>query len=262
MYITEFHENGHWGPIDLLNDSITENLLAEFEICTKKYTYLGPESDDNYSINDYWKDLGSDVHWFKSLHLLMPSVRKLAYHPKLITLITQILGDNVILWGSQIIQKAPGDDHKWHVDVETFKWPSVNVWIGLENTNENASLKIISKSHTFNHTPQMLCDEEGLNLIDDGKIIKAALRLNNGAKLFVPNCKNGQAVFFYGKAWHGSFNQTNKLRTAILLQYSTPASKIQIPMTFTNPIIWHSFCPPCLMICGKDGYKLNSYIDL
>lgn len=259
--ISSYQEEGYLGPLDLLTNAESEEILNEFDVCIKDHAYLGPNKDKNYDIKQYWQDLGPNVHWFKSLHLLMPSIRKLALNPVLLDMVEPVLGKDIMLWGSQIIRKGPGEDHKWHVDVETLDWDSINVWISLKNTSEKATVKIISRSHTFDYTPQQLEKEDSLDLKDNKKVLSRAQQENTGAELHIPSPNEGQVILFHGKTWHGSFNISDQERTSILMQYSSPRSKVKIPTTFSNPIIWHDYAPPCIMVRGMDRYQLNNYIS-
>jgi len=255
-----YQEHGYLGPLDLLTSIEVEEIIDEFDVCINNYPYLGPNIDKNYDVGQYWKDLGANVPWFKSLHSLMPSIRKLAFNPILLDMIELILGKNIILWGSQIIRRGPGEDHKWHVDVETLAWDSINAWISLKNTSEKATIKIVTGSHVFSCTPQQLEKEFSLDLKNNEKVISIAKRQNIFSDIHMPVSSDGQVILFHGKAWHGSFNTSDKERTSLLMQYSTPASKIKIPTRFSIPIAWHDYSPPCILVRGEDSFQINNYI--
>lgn len=261
--VKSYKKNGYIGPDDLLEKNQTSRILEEFYNCINIYPYMGPgENKYHQNIKQYWKELGPDTHWFKSMHLLLPTVRELAKNEYLLKLIKPILGPDVMLWGSQIISTKPGQHHKWHIDVETLEWDSINIWISLKNTSIDATLKIISKSHYFNHTPQSLEEKKLLDLSDDKKVLEWAMKENLKSELIIPSPKEGQVILFHGRTWHGSFNMSNKERTSILLQYSNPRVRVKIPKTFSEPVVWHSFRPPCLMVHGKDRFNKNSFINM
>lgn len=262
MNIKFYQENGYAGPYDLLEATQISRILDDFDNCLKDHPYMGPgEHEYREDIARYWSDLGPNTHWFKSAHVLMPTVRELAKNMSLLELLKPMFGPDIMLWGSQIIAMKSNQHHKWHIDVETLEWDSINIWISLRNTSEKATLKIVSKSHHFNNAPQLLEEKGLIDLSDDIHVLDWAKKEDPSAELIIPSPKEGQVIFFHGKTWHSSFNISEKQRTSILLQYSTPAVKVKIPSTFIEPVVWHSFRPPCLIVNGEDKFKKNVFLN-
>lgn len=248
-----------YGPVELLDEEGRLLLLRDYEDCLVRNDYLkSGKSDEEYV--QYWEKLGTETYWFKSFHHFIPRVREIARHPSIVESLRAVLGPNIILWGSQILRKKPGRAHSWHTDVEAIEWKTVNVWVSLENTSELASLKLISGSAQLSVTPELLSSEDGLNLEDDDAVLSAARRHDPNAELRVPIIAEGEAVFFDGRTWHGSFNIGSETRTALLLQYSTPDVKVKIPTTFDRPVNWHSYSPPCMLVSGEDLHSVNRLV--
>ncbi|MEO8164832.1 MAG: phytanoyl-CoA dioxygenase family protein [Betaproteobacteria bacterium] len=76
-----------------------------------------------------------------------------ARHPGILDLVSQLLGEDIILWGSQVFCKPPltGKAIPWHQDGQY--WPirpiaTCSVWIALDDaTPENGCMRYIPGSH-------------------------------------------------------------------------------------------------------------------
>ena len=73
--------------------------------------------------------------------------------PELLDIVEQLIGPDIIIWGSRIFSKGPktGRSTPWHQDGEY--WPirplaTATLWIAIDDcTEENGCLKILSGSH-------------------------------------------------------------------------------------------------------------------
>ena len=78
---------------------------------------------------------------------------KFAMYPEIINEVKQLIGDDIILWGSSLFCKKEknGKETPWHQDGEY--WPikpleSVTVWLSIDEvTDENGPLQYIPGSH-------------------------------------------------------------------------------------------------------------------
>lgn len=82
-----------------------------------------------------------------------PRLLELAQSPDLLDMVEQLIGPDVIMWGSQVFSKKAGDGLAipWHQDGQY--WPirplaSVTVWIAVDaSTVENGCLRVVPGSH-------------------------------------------------------------------------------------------------------------------
>ena len=261
--IYNLKEKGFTRSFPLLKTQSLKNIIEEFHVIIKSFPYLGPWSGlDKQITKNYWDDVVDTVPWFKSLHYYSPLVRELAQSPTIVNKVTQFLGNDLILWGSQIIVKSKDQNHRWHVDVETFEWPSINVWVALKNVTPKSSLKIIPSSHKFERSPQDYIASHNADLNNDKQILTIAESIRTDSKIENLNLIDGEFVIFQGGIWHGSDNSTNDSRYALLLQYSSPKHLVKVPTTFDKPIKWHSARPPVMLISGIDTFKINNFINI
>ncbi len=187
--------------------------------------------------------LKAPTSYYKSLHYFSSEIRSLARHPEILKILRKILGNEIILWGSCLVEKVPKQNHRWHRDVEHLRWPGLSVWIALENVNEMSFLRIARRSH----------QEQQLNNFEP--IDESCVEIHPAV---------GDFVVFDGKTLHASINESTKPRMALLLQYTIPSSQIQIPLGFQDPLQWDStvVLPVDLVSGGLDVVSPNYILDL
>ena len=77
----------------------------------------------------------------------------LARDPRIVELVSGVIGDDIVLWGCHVFCKPAGDGYEtpWHQD--GHYWPirplaNCTVWVALEpSTVENGCLRVIPRSH-------------------------------------------------------------------------------------------------------------------
>jgi hypothetical protein len=152
----------------------------------------------------------------------------------LLSLLKPLLGDNIVLWGASVIERKPGQAHVWHTDIESSapEGGFVSVWIGIENTSRESSLRLVTRSHLFGKCIQQVVQEKGLRrgeaTAED--VLAWARELDMDAELVQPDASNGEAIVFDGRLWHASQNdRTEGRRVALLLQYAAAEKEVRIP---------------------------------
>ena len=156
----------------------------------------------------------------------------------------------------------PGEAHPWHTDIETSSadGTAVSVWIGLENAR--TALKLIPGSHWFAKSLQQRAGEAGFRRGEptDEIVQQWAHAEDRHATVINPPMEDGEAIFFDGRLWHGSMNASNEARTALVLQYATPATRIRMP----DPSVleWpfrfrDDEDPPCIVVSGNGNDSRN-----
>lgn len=193
---------------------------------------------------------------------------EIATHPEIIDVVAELLGRDIMLWGASIQTRRPGVAHPWHCDIESSSPSSqtVAVWIGLENTTRDSSLKIVPFSHHFGVTIQEMRHHAGKGReqapIDD--ILGWARERDVRAEVLGLDMTDGEALFFDGRLWHGSHNVFGRTRHALLLQYAPPDDPIRIPDL--NFLDWPFKeldvpRPPCLLLRGRDRAGVNRIVS-
>lgn len=100
---------------------------------------------------------GGDSYSISTAHLKYGKVYDLLTHPRLIAVVQDLLGPNLIAWGSHYFCKMPRDGKPvaWHQDASY--WPlspskAVTVWLAIDDADrENACMKFIAGSQHVGH---------------------------------------------------------------------------------------------------------------
>ncbi len=131
--LKQFEEQGYIGPYNLFHPAQIDTI---FRRCNKYPNLLLP--------------------WLKSRHTVVREMAKTAMHPRIIEKAVSLLGPDVLLWGSIIINQKPSGKHAMHVDAEHVTWDGITVWVAMQNVVSGASFSVIPGSHLFNISPQQL----------------------------------------------------------------------------------------------------------
>ena len=193
--------------------------------------------------------------WAKSLHAYVPEFFDVACHPALVDRVESILGPDVLAWGASITVRKPGQVHRWHVDVEHRRWRGITAFIGLSGTSPASGLKLISGSQGISEMPQ------SLGVKDDAAAEAAARSFHDSARLIAPPMREGEFLLFDGPLWHGSKNDTQTARYGLLIQYTVPSERVQIPLNCDEPLRWGENGPPCVLIRGTDHFQNNPLVE-
>ena len=134
--IRQYNETGYLMPFSGLDDQEIRETRAFFDGVLAAYIELGKTS---YSIS--------------TAHLRFSRIYQLVHHPRIVTIVADLLGPNVVCWGSHFFCKMPRDGKRvpWHQD-STY-WPlsptkTVTVWLAIDDADpENANMKFIPRSH-------------------------------------------------------------------------------------------------------------------
>jgi hypothetical protein len=247
-----FEEEGYLGPFPLIEprevNSVTEQLRKAF--FPRRWQRLLRRALDSMRKN-------SPMRWYKGGHISAPQIFSIAADPAIVDRIESLIGSDILLWGSVLIDKQPGDDHGWHADVEHIEWEGVSVWIGLSGVTPLSSISVIARSHRIDNYPQRLMIESGLDQHSDDAVLKAAQAIDPKCQLLHLDIKPGEFILFAGRTWHEARHLSTGVRTSVVFQYSQPSAKIRMPLTYSPPVMWHNSPPPCCLIRGRDTAGIN-----
>jgi quercetin dioxygenase-like cupin family protein len=207
------------------------------------------------------------LDWAKGHAASSRAFYEIAALPAIVEVVAGLLGDEALLWGASIVDRAPGEAHPWHCDIESSHPTdgTVSVWIGLQQTSPQTTLHIVPGSHRFGVTVQELQFRHGLTRADTttDDVVRWARHWDLDAGALPLDMTDGEAVFFDGRLWHASHNASGATRRALLLQYARPGFPIRIPdlTSLDWPFRQVEFPrPPCLLLRGDTDPAVNRIV--
>jgi hypothetical protein len=194
--------------------------------------YLGPldvyEREEIDEIRSYFDELlsstlaaGGDSYSISSAHLKHARVWEMLNHPRIVAYVSDLLGEDVIGWGSHFFCKLPGDGKRvdWHQDCSY--WPltptrALTVWLAIDDADqENGCMEIYAGSHVHGLIDFEISDEESGNVLDQS--VKHPERY--GRHQVTPLCA-GQISIHSDLLVHGSApNDSDRRRCGLTLRY-------------------------------------------
>ena len=167
---------------------------------------------------------GGDSYSISSAHLKYGRVYDLLSEPRIVGVVSDLLGENVIGWGSHYFCKMPGDGRPvaWHQD--TTYWPmsesrTVTVWLAIDDADqENACMKFVRGSHVFGLLDHRAEAADDASVLDRG--ISDVERY--GTVVDVP-LRAGQISVHSDLLVHSSpANESSRRRCGLTLRYCVP----------------------------------------
>ena len=199
------------------------------------------------AIRTYFDDLlakvvaaGGDSYSISSAHLKYGKVWDILNHPKIVACVKDVLGENVIGWGSHFFCKMPGDGKAvaWHQD--SSYWPltptkAITVWLAIDDADpENANMRFVKGSHHFGHLTYRESSVEDHNVLN-----QSVENAEQYGEVVDNPLKAGQASIHSDLLLHGSkANTSTRRRCALTLRYA--AADVRAHLGWNQKGVWVS----------------------
>jgi non-heme Fe2+,alpha-ketoglutarate-dependent halogenase len=202
--ITAFNRDGYLRGIRIFDEEEITGIRCYFDELLARTLAAG---GDSYSIS--------------TAHLRYRRVYDLLTHPRIVACIKDLIGENVIAWGSHFFCKMPGDGKRvsWHQD--SSYWPltpsmAVTAWLAIDDASvENACMRYIPGSHHFGHLTYTLSENDEGNVLN--QTVADAETLGEPVDV---ELKAGEISIHSDLLLHGSeANQSSKRRCGLTLRY-------------------------------------------
>lgn len=167
---------------------------------------------------------GGDSYSISTAHLKYGRVYDMMTNPKIVSVVRDLLGDDIIGWGSHFFCKMPGDGKAvaWHQDASY--WPltpskTVTVWLAIDQADlGNGCMKFVAGSQMVGHLtyrPSSEADHNVLNQsIDNAEQYGAVIN---------DELEAGRFSIHSDLLLHSSEpNQSVRRRCGLTLRYCTP----------------------------------------
>ena len=141
--ILQYREHGYLVPDYKLPEELLEQMRAAYDRLLQTNAALGSD----FLLGPHLEKSGTQgvkgsVEWFE-----------FATHPDLMDMAAQLIGENIILWGTTIFGKPAkgGKGTPWHQDGDYYPirpLETMTIWIALDDvTPENGPMQFIPGSH-------------------------------------------------------------------------------------------------------------------
>ncbi|MFH5802434.1 phytanoyl-CoA dioxygenase family protein [Alienimonas sp. DA493] len=138
--VAQFNDRGFVAPLPAFDPAEADRIRAYFDGLLADALAAGK---DSYSLS--------------TAHLAHGGVYDLLTHPTLVAYAADLLGENVVGWGSHFFCKMPGDGTAvgWHQDASF--WPlspshAVTIWLAIDDADEgNGCMRFLAGSHHSGH---------------------------------------------------------------------------------------------------------------
>ena len=179
-------------------------------------------------IRRYFDDLlaqtlaaGGDSYSISTAHLRYGRVYDLLTDRRIVGCVKDLLGEDVIAWGSHFFCKMPGDGKRvsWHQDASY--WPltpskAVTAWLAIDDADvENACMRYIAGSHVLGHLTYTLSENDEANVLN--QTVAGVEKLGEPIPV---ELKAGEISIHSDLLLHGSeANQSARRRCGLTLRY-------------------------------------------
>ncbi len=184
--------------------------------------------DEIADIRSYFDDLlarvmadGDSQYSISSAHQRYGRVHDLLREPRITDVVSELLGERFVGWGSHFFCKLPGDGKtvSWHQDASY--WPitpsrTVTVWLAIDDADcDNACMRFIPKSHVHGHLPYRESDTSENNVLN--QTVDAVERFGEPFDVVL---QAGQMSIHSDLLLHGSnANLSDRRRCGLTLRY-------------------------------------------
>lgn len=202
--IEHFNRDGYVAPIDIFGSAEITAIRTYFDQLLERVVAAGGNS---YSIS--------------SAHLSYGPVWDILTDKRIVDVVSDLLGENIIGWGSHFFCKMPRDGKAvaWHQDASY--WPlspskAVTVWLAIDDADEeNACMKFIAGSHHVGHLTYRPSDSSEHNVLN--QTIDNAEQYGT---VVLDELKAGQISVHSDLLLHGSeANLSDRRRCGLTIRY-------------------------------------------
>jgi ectoine hydroxylase-related dioxygenase (phytanoyl-CoA dioxygenase family) len=190
----------------------------------------------------------------------------LARDPRIVELVSGVLGDDIVLWGCHVFCKPAGDGYEtpWHQD--GHYWPirplaNCTVWVALEeSTVENGCLRVVPGSHRARTLHEHLHEDRD-DLTLNQRLAAGSFDERDAVDIeLAPGQMSLHDVYMI----HGAApNRSGKRRTGVALRYMPATSvferalrpvdgKSGVPVDFAQRPVW--------LVRGTDRSGRNDFV--
>lgn len=162
-----------------------------------------------------------DLHYQGKVYTILRSPMELASHPRVLDVVSALIGPNVLLWnGTYIVKEPHSSAHvSWHQDLAYWGLDGddqVSMWIALSPANSSTGgMRMVPGSHRFGRRSHSLTPDD-TNVLYQGQTVED---VDESRAVFCA-LSPGEASFHHGWTLHSSLpNRSGNRRIGFNAQY-------------------------------------------
>ncbi len=219
--IDGFNAQGFIRPISIYSPSEINDIRSYFDKLLERVT---AEGGNSYSIS--------------SAHMKYGRVYDILTDRRIVDCVSDLLGENVIGWGSHFFCKMPHDGKAvaWHQDASY--WPlspskAVTVWLAVDDADrENACMRFIAGSHHVGHLTFRPSNPDEHNVLN-----QTVENPEQYGEVVYDELRAGQVSLHSDLLLHGSeANHSPRRRCGLTLRYA--AADVKAGMEWNLKGVW------------------------
>ena len=160
-------------------------------------------------------------------YLFTGAIERVAHDAAILAVIEPLLGtDRWVVWGPNILRETPRAASRWHVDLESWYWPSVTVAVGLSGCSPRTAIWCLSGTHLLAREPAWSGDAG-----DTDRVLRSARRTNSavGPPEQFAAFGDGRCCVFNARTWHRGEYGPSAERLILFLHYQAAAAR-RVPL--------------------------------
>ena len=212
--VSRYNEGGFLSPLDVFGTDEAADWRSYFDWLIDTVVNA-PDKRNGYSINGY--------------HLTCRRLYDLVHTPRILDLVEDVLGPDLVCWSTHLFCKLPGNPMEVPLHQDAVYWPftstrTATVWLAIDDVDEgNAAMHFVPGSHLLGPLPFDELELDGTRVL--GRRVSEAERYPNR---FVNALTAGQASIHSDLLLHGSApNTSNRRRAGLTLRYAAADARME-----------------------------------
>ena len=203
--VRQYNEEGYVKGIRVFSHEEIQDHRAYFDRLLARHT---GEGGDSYSL--------------RRMQRYCQPLWDIVTNSAILDCVEDILGPNIIAWGSQYFCKMPGDGKpvSWHQDASY--WPltpahTVTLWLAIDDSDrENGAMQVIPRTHTLGHV------EFDMSGADENSVLPQKIKgIEQYGDPVYFELKAGEVSLHADMLIHGSDpNLSNRRRCGLTIRYA------------------------------------------
>ncbi len=205
--VDQFNREGFVAPLPVFDDAEVQDIRAYFDTLIDEVVNAD-DRRNSYSINAY--------------HLVCAGLYDLMLTPRILDLVQDIIGPDIITWGSQVFCKLAGDHKQIPLHQDATYWPltptkSVTVWLAIDDADEeNGAMEFAPGSHRLGPLPHVEHELDGTRVLKRG-----VADPDQYDRLYVDALPAGSISMHNDLLLHGSGpNRSDRRRAGLTIRYA------------------------------------------